>query len=141
VRLEAATGTKDATIDEAVEQLVDVRARINALQELEYFLGRYIVEAMEAEGSERMRTPTGIVTIARSVSYDASILARLREITDPDDLDGVYTAEHEEVRRVPARGNMVKGRKLIKHSGDHAAIIEDAKIYGSPQVRIEREAS
>ena len=51
MRLEAATGTKDATIDEAVEQLVDVRARINALQELEYFLGRYIVEAMEAEGS------------------------------------------------------------------------------------------
>ena len=139
MRLEAATGTKDATIDEAVEQLVDVRARIKALEEAEYILSRYVTEAMEAEGSERMRTPAGIVTIARSVSYDASILAALREITDPADLDGIYYPEHEEVRQVPERWNMVKGRKLIKHSGDHAAIIEDAKIYGSARIQIEKE--
>tara|TARA_Y100000310_G_scaffold311631_1_gene358093 strand:+ start:226 stop:693 length:468 start_codon:yes stop_codon:yes gene_type:complete len=141
VRLEAATGTKDATIDEAVEQLVDVRARIKALEEAEYILSRHVTEAMEAEGSERMRTPAGIVTIARSVSYDASILAALREITDPADLDGVYTPAHEEVRKVPERWNMTKGRKLLKFSGDHAAIIEDAKIYGSPRIQIEKETN
>jgi len=134
-------GTRDATLDEAVEQLGDVRERIKALGEAEYLLSRHVIEAMEAEGSERMRTPAGIVTIARSVSYDASILAGLREITDPDDLEGVYYPEHEELRRVPEKWNMTKGRKLTKFSGDHAAIIEDAKIYGSPQVRIEKEAS
>ena len=140
VRLEAATGTKDATIDEAVEQLVDVRARIKALEEAEYILSRHVTEAMEAEGSERMRTPAGIVTIARSVSYDASILAALREITDPADLDGIYYPEHEQTKTVPEKWNMAKGRRLLKFSGDHAAIIEDAKIFGSPRIQIEREA-
>lgn len=141
MRLDTAMGIVDATTDEAVGQLVEVRDRIKALEESEYILSRRVVEAMEAEGSERMRTPAGIVTIARSVSYDASILAALREITDPADLDGVYTPAHEEVREVPERWNMAKGRKLLKFSGDHAAIIEDAKIYGSPQVRIAKEAS
>lgn len=141
VRLDTAMGIVDATTDEAVGQLVEVRDRIKALEESEYILSRRVVEAMEAEGSERMRTPAGIVTIARSVSYDTSILAALREITDPADLDGVYTPAHEEVREVPERWNMAKGRKLLKFSGDHAAIIEDAKIYGSPQVRIAKEAS
>ena len=140
MRLETAMGTRDATIDEAVEQLGDVRERIKALQEAEYLLSRHIVEAMESEGSERMRTPTGIVTIARSVSYDASILAALREITDPDDLEGVYYPEHEETKTVPEKWHMAKGRRLLKFSGDHAAIIEDAKIFGSPRIQIEREA-
>ena len=140
MRLEAANGIVDATLDEVVVELVDVRARIKALEEAEYILSRHVTEAMEAEGSERMRTPAGIVTIARSVSYDASILAALREITDPADLDGIYYPEHEEVRQVPEKWNMAKGRKLIKHSGDHAAIVEDAKIYGAPRIQIEREA-
>ena len=140
MRLEAANGIVDATLDEVVVELVDVRARIKALEEAEYILSRHVTEAMEAEGSERMRTPAGIVTIARSVSYDASILAALREITDPADLDGIYYPEHEETKTVPEKWNMAKGRKLIKHSGDHAAIVEDAKIYGAPRIQIEREA-
>ena len=140
MRLEAANGIVDATLDEVVVELVDVRARIKALEEAEYILSRHVTEAMEAEGSERMRTPAGIVTIARSVSYDASILAALREITAPADLAGLYYPEHEEVRQVPEKWNMANGRKLIKHSGDHAAIVEDAKIYGAPRIQIEREA-
>jgi hypothetical protein len=76
---------------------------------------------------------------AKSVTYDAAILAGLREITDPEDLAGIYYPAHEEVRQVPERWNMSKGRKLVKHSADHAAIIQDAKIYGSPRVKIEEE--
>jgi len=140
MRLTYADVVHTSTTDEVVAELVDVRAKIKALQEAEYLLGRQIVETMEADGSERMRTPAGIVTLPRSVTYDASILAGLREITDPADLDGIYTPEHEEVKRVPERWNMSKGRKLLKHSADHAAIIEDAKIYGSPKVKIEKEA-
>ena len=140
MRLTYADAVHTSTTDEVVAELVDVRAKIKALQEAEYLLSRQIVETMEADGSERMRTPAGIVTLPRSVTYDASILAGLREITDPADLDGIYTPEHEEVKRVPERWNMSKGRKLLKHSADHAAIIEDAKIYGSPKVKIEKEA-
>ena len=140
MRLEAANGIVDATLDEVVVELVDVRARIKALEEAEYILSRHVTEAMEAEGSERMRTPAGIVTIARSVSYDASILAALREITDPADLDGIYYPEHEETKTVPEKWNRAKGRRLLKFSCDHAAIIGDAKIYGAPRIQIEREA-
>jgi len=141
VRLDKAEAVRDATLDEVVAELVDIRERLKAMQEAEYLLSRQIIEAMEDDGSERMRTPSGIVTIPRSVSYDASILARLREITDPADLEGIYTPEHDEVRRMPEKWNMARGRKLLRHSGDHAAIIEDAKIYGSPRVKVVQEAN
>ena len=140
MRLDKAEAVRDATFDEIVEQLVDVRERIEAMREVEYLLSRKVIETMQEFGSERMRTPSGIVTIPRSVTYDATILARLREITDPDDLDGIYYPEHEETRTVPERWNMAKGRKLLKFSTDHAAIISDARIYGLPKVKVEREA-
>jgi len=141
VRLDKAEAVRDATFDEIVEQLVDVRERIEAMREVEYLLSRKVIETMQEFGSERMRTPSGIVTIPRSVSYDASILARLREITDPTDLEDCYTPEHDEVRRVPERWDMARGRRLLKHSADHAAIIEDAKIFGSPKVKVVQEAN
>ena len=139
MRLTVAEAVRDATLDEVVAELVDVRERIKAMQEAEYLLSRQIIETMERDGSTRMRTPSGIVTIPRSVTYDASILAGLREVTDPADLEGIYTPEHEEVKRVPEAWNMAKGRKLLKHSTEHAAIIEDAKIYGSARIQIEKE--
>ena len=139
MRLTYADAVQTSTTDEIVEELVNVRKKIAALQEAEYLCNRLVVEAMEADKSERMRTSAGVVTISRSVSYDASILAGLREITDPDDLDGIYYPEREEVKRVPEKWNMAKGRKLIKFSGEHAAIIEDAKIFGSPKIKVERE--
>ena len=141
MRLDKAEAVRDATFDEIVEQLVDVRERIEAMREVEYLLSRKVIETMQEFGSERMRTPSGIVTIPRSVSYDASILARLRAITDPTDLEDCYTPEHDEVRRVPERWDMARGRRLLKHSADHAAIIEDAKIFGSPKVKVVQEAN
>lgn len=141
MRLDKAEAVRDATLDEVVAELVDIRERLKAMQEAEYLLSRQIVEAMEDDGSERMRTEAGIVTVTKAVSYDASILARLREITDPADLEGIYTPEHDEVRRVPEKWDMARGRRLLKHSADHAAIIEDAKIYGSPKVKVVREAN
>jgi len=141
MRLDAAEAVRDATLDEVVAELVDIRERLKAMQEAEYLLCRQIIEAMEADGSERMRTPAGIVTISKSVAYDTSILAGLREITDPADLDDIYTPEHDEVRRMPEKWDMSRGRRLIKHSAAHAGIIEDAKIYGRPKVVVTKEAS
>ena len=141
MRLDYADAVRTSTLDEVVVELIEVRAKIKAMQEAEYLLSRHIIEAMEEAGAERTRTPSGIVTLPRSVTYDAAILAGLREITDPADLAGVYYPAHEEVRQVPERWNMSQGRKLLKHSGEHAAIIEDAKIYGRPKVKIEEEAN
>ena len=139
MKLSEAQAVRDETIDEVVASLIETQAQIRGLREAEYLLQQTILEAMEVEGSERLRTDAGIVTINRSVTYDASILAHLREITDPADLVGIYTPEHEEVKRVPEAWNMAKGRKLLKHSSEHAAIIEDAKIYGSPRIKIEEK--
>lgn len=137
MRLNDAEAVENLAFDEVVAKLTDVRQQIKAYGEVEYLLSRRVIEVMQAEGSERMRTPTGIVTIPRSVTYDASVLAGLREITDPVDLAGIYTPEHEEIRQVPERWDMSKGRQLGKHSGDHAAIIENARIYGRARVKIE----
>jgi len=139
MRLSEAEAVRDLSLEEMVEELVGVRERIKAMQQAEYLLSRQIIETMEADGSERMRTPSGVVTTPRAVTYDTSILAGLREITDPDDLVGIYTPEREVVKREPEKWNMAKGRKLLKYSADHAAIIEDAKIHGSPRVKIEKE--
>ena len=136
MRLSEAQAVRDETIDEVVASLIETQAQIRGLREAEYLLQQTILEAMAVEGSERLRTDAGIVTINRSVTYDASILAQLREITDPADLVGMYTPEHEEVKRVPEAWNMSKGRKLAKYSAEHAAIIEDARIYGSPRIKI-----
>ena len=134
MKLSAAQAVRDETIDEVVASLIETQAQIRGLREAEYLLQQTILEAMETEGSERLRTDAGIVTLTRSVTYDASILAHLREITDPADLAGVYTPEHQET--VAERWNMSKGRKLGKYSTEHAAIIENAKIYGSPRIKI-----
>jgi hypothetical protein len=73
-----------------------------------------------------------LVTIRRDVRrYDADILAGLREITDPIDLDGVYSPEREEVQTVTVKEkwNMKAGLALRKRSAQHAEIIEASKIY------------
>ena len=137
MKLSEAQAVRDETIDEVVASLIETQAQIRGLREAEYLLQQTILEAMETEGSERLRTDAGIVTLTRSVTYDVSILAHLREITDPADLDGVYVPEHQET--VQEKWNMSKGRKLAKYSADHAAIIEDAKIHGSPRIKIEEK--
>jgi len=141
MRLAYADAVQTSTLDEVVAELVEVRERITTMREAEYLLSRQIIESMQADGSERMRTPSGIVTTPRPVTYDASILAKLREITDPADLEGIYTPEREVLRLEPERWDMSRGRRLLKFSGDHAAIVEDAKIYGRPRVKIEQEAT
>ena len=48
-----------------------------------------------------------------------------------------YTPEREVVKVEPERWNMTQAKTLAKLSHDHAAIIEDAKIYGNPKVKFE----
>ena len=132
---------QDLTLEEIVGELVQARESLESQQATVYYLERSLVEGMEKRGATVVRTDEGEAKLTTPVSYDYGILAGLREITGPDDMAG-YTPEHEEVRQVPERWNMAAGRKLIKHSADHAAIISDARIYGSPKVvvKIEKEA-
>jgi len=131
----------DFTFDELVQELVDVKKRIDNMKEAQWMLERRILEVMEERGATVAKTERHDVVISRSVSYDAGILAGLREITSPEDLERIYYPEHDEVVRKPEKWNMQQGRRLAKFGHDHAAIIEDAKIYGNPAIKIKERES
>jgi len=131
----------DFTFDELVEELVNVKKRIENMREGQWMLERRILEVMEERGATVAKADGYDVTITRSVSYDAGILAALREITPPEDLERIYYPEHDEVVRKPEKWNMQQGRRLAKLGHEHAAIIEDAKIYGNPAIKIKERES
>ena len=131
----------DFTFDELVEELVNVKKRIENMKEGQWMLERRILEVMQERGATVAKAESHDVTITRSVSYDAGILAALREITPPDDLERIYYPEHDEVVRKPEKWNMQQGRRLAKLGHEHAAIIEDAKIYGNPTIKIKARES
>ena len=131
----------DFTFDELVEELVNVKKRIENMREGQWMLERRILEVMEERGATVAKTERHDVVISRSVSYDAGILAALREITPPEDLERIYYPEHDEVVRKPEKWNMQQGRRLAKLGHEHAAIIEDAKIYGNPAIKIKERES
>ena len=129
----------DLSLDEVVEELVKIRAHKAETESLEFSLSRAVVKMLEERGAKVVRTPSGMVRVKRGLSFDPSVLARLREITDPEDLEGIYAPAHDEVKRVPEKWNMVKGKKLLHYGTEHRQIIEDAKIFGSARVIIEKE--
>jgi len=116
-----------------VEELVRARESLESQQATVYYIEKAVIEGMEAKGATVVRTDGGEATLTIPVSYDYGVLAKLREITSPDDMVG-YTPEREVVKRAPERWNMTQAKALSKLSHDHAQIVEDAKIYGSPRV-------
>ena len=139
MRLAEAQRTIDLTLEDLVEELVEARASLKSQEASVYYLERAVIEGMRGRGATVVRTDAGEATLTTPVSYDYGILARLREITSPDDMVG-YTPEREVVKREPEKWNMTAAKTLAKLSHDHAAIIEDAKINGRPKVKIEQEA-
>ena len=129
----------DFTFEELIDELSSVRVQLKHLKEALWMLEGRIVELMEEEGATERRAGERTVKITRPVTYDATILAGLREITDPLDLVGVYTPEHDETRRIPEKWNMVRGRKLLSLGNDHRTLIERAKIYGNPRIEVAKK--
>ena len=136
MRLSEVQHTLDLSVEELVEELVRARESLASQQATVYYIERALVEAMQERGATVVKTDGGEARLATPVTYDYGILARLREITPPDDLVG-YTAEHDEVRRVPEKWNMTKAKTLAHLSHDHAEILCDAQILGNPQVKFE----
>ena len=134
MRLDAIQHTVDLSLEELVDELVAARATLAAQQQAVWYLDRAVIEGMQERGATVVKTTTGEATLRTPVSYDYARLAALREITSPDDLVG-YTPEREVVKREPERWNMTQGKTLAKLSSQHRAIIENAKIYGDPQIK------
>jgi len=136
MRLSEAQPIVDLTIEELVEELVRARESLESQRATVYYIERALVEGMQERGATVVKTKDGEATLATPVSYDYGVLARLREITGPDDMVG-YTPEREVVKREPEKWNMTQAKALGRLSHDHAAILQDAKIYGNPKVKFE----
>ena len=134
MRLQETQAVRDLSLEDLVGELVEARASLKSQEASVYYLERALVEGMEARGATVVKTDGGEATLTIPVSYDYGILAKLREITSPDDMVG-YTPEREVVKREPERWNMTQAKALSKLSHDHAQIVEDAKIYGNPKVK------
>ena len=134
MRLSEAQQVRDLTLEEIVGELVQARESLESQQATVYDLERSLIEGMQARGATVVKTDEGEATLTTPVSYDYGILARLREITSPDDMVG-YTPEREVVKREPEKWNMTQAKTLAKLSHDHAAIIEDAKMEGNARVK------
>ena len=122
------------TLEELVDELVDARERLKAADAAVYYVERAVIEAMERKGATVVQTDAGKASLTVPVTYDYSILAKIREITSPDDLVG-YTPERDVVKHEPERWNMTQAKALAKLSHEHREIIEDAKIPGQPRVQ------
>ena len=134
MRLTEVMQTADMTVEGLVAELVEARASLRSQEASVYYLERAVVEGMEERGATVVRTDGGEATLTAPVTYDYGILARLREITSPDDLVG-YTPEREVLKVEPERWNLTQAKVLGKLSHAHAAILSDARIYGTPRVK------
>jgi hypothetical protein len=121
-------------LEETVGELVEARAALKAQQAMVWWLERTVTEGMKKRGATVVKTEDGEATLTAPVSYDYGKLAALKEITAPDDLVG-YTPERAIMRREPERWNMTVAKTLAKLSRQHRAIIDDAKVEGTPQVK------
>jgi len=126
----------ELTLEGMIEELEEVRRKRKRLDEVAYYLERAVVEGMEERGATVVITEGGTARITMSVSYDYGILASLREITSPDDLVG-YTPERDVVKRKPEKWNLTQAKTLAKLSHQHRAILEDARIFGTPKIKFE----
>ncbi len=123
------------------EELVDDWRRLDtAVSTLQEQLGHIEMELtnrMQGNGATVIPHATHEVKLAEGApSWDYSTLAALREITDPADLDGAYTAAHEETVLVPAKWNMTKGKALARFGDEHRQIIDNARLPGAVRLRI-----
>ena len=136
MRYEDVEGMKDKTVGDLIDEIAHIEGELERYGKVHLFLYRAIIEEMDEIGATVARSDTHVAKLTPKISYDKAILARLREITDPEDLDGVYTPEHEEVRKVPEKWDMVRGKKLLRLGNEHQSIIADAKIYRNPTLKV-----
>lgn len=126
---------RDLTLEETAQELFELRGKIKNLHELERYLTVAVVEGLKEMGATRFRIPEGLVLMTEPVvDYDRSIMAGLREITDPEDLKGAYVPEHSKI--VPEKWDG-RGLKRLKNFGaDHRDIINDGEIRGNPRITL-----
>ena len=118
---------KDLTLEELCVELRELTGTISTMQQTKWWLERSIAEQMEDLGARMVRHDDGVTRLSYDVAYDYATLAQLREITDPEELTGIYTPPGEKMVQTPEKWNMTKGRSLANLGGEHRDIIERAR--------------
>ena len=137
MQVEELDGVMELELDDLAEALKETKESIKGLEEAFWLIEKRIVEVMEERGATVADTEGYMVKMTIPVSYDYSILARLREITDPKLLEECYDPAGEKVVKFGEKWNMTKAKKLQSLGNDYREIIEDAKIPGRPRIAIE----
>jgi len=139
MRIKTLEEAVDFTFDELVEELESVRLKLKHLDEARWMLERRVIELMEERGATVADTEGYMVKVTTSVSYDYTILARLREITDPELLKDCYEPAGEKLVKTPEKWNMTKAKKLQALGNEFRDIVDDARISGRPRLSIENK--
>jgi len=128
--------------EELIVEFVRVMEEFKQVRDHLDYLRMILTQRMEATGATVMRgTLHNIIGTIRS-DYDYSILAKLREYLDPDELEGMYTPAHDEMIQVEEKWNMTQTKKLLKLGDPYSGIINDAKMtVGRMTIKAEERKS
>ena len=127
---ELARKIREKTDAELIEYLADNREYLQTLRDIIGITEMEITGRLENRNATIMRGENKTVEISSKVDWDKSKLSQLREMFSPDELEGIYTPEHEEVVTVPEKWNMAKGKRLLKYGSEVSSIIDSARIKG-----------
>jgi len=108
-------------------ELRELTDKIKNLEQAKWWLEKIIAEQMDDNQQTTVRHEEGITKLTYPVEYDPNVLAELREITDPIDLEGVYYPPEEKTVTTPEKWNMSKGRTLVNLGGEFREIIDRAR--------------
>ena len=126
----------DLDIEGLVKALADTKAVIKNMEQARYLVETRLIEMMEDTGATVATTSSHVVKMTMPVTYDYNILARLREITDPQLLEECYEPAGEKVVKTPEKWNMTKAKKLGAYGSEHASIINDPRILQRPRISV-----
>ena len=127
---------------ELINEYIAVTGAIKQLEIDKGYLEMQLTQSMEYDDATAIPHPTHKVELKRTMAYDPSKLAALRELVDPKELEssGAYIPEHEETITVKEKFNMTKLKPLGKYAGVKQ-VIEDAAYVASIKLSItEKEA-
>ena len=120
-------GYQNLSLSEQCLELRDLKAKIETLGQAKWWLEKIIAEQMDDNQQTTVRHDEGLTKLTYPVEYDPNVLAELREITDPIDLEGVYYPPEEKTVTTAEKWNMSKGRSLVNLGGQFREIIDRAR--------------
>lgn len=115
-------------LDRIIEQL---QKRQNEIQMTLY-------DQMVRDDATMIPHPTYTVELKKTLAYDPSKLAALRELVDPAELEssGAFIPAHQDTINVPDKWNMTKVKPFSKYGGEVKATIEGAAYVSATRLSI-----